>query len=131
VTASSPAFPGVGTPEANGRRMFDGDLTTFTDTTSGNGWVTVTPPAGTSLDFDTVRVHPRSNFPARANGDLVQGSSDGGATWTTLATITGITDGNQWYAFPLAAPTSQPMLRIYDGHGGFTNLAEVQLLDAP
>ncbi|MET9271474.1 putative Ig domain-containing protein [Kribbella sp. NPDC003557] len=131
VTASSPAFPGVGTPEANGWRMFDGDLNTFTDTTSGNGWVTVTPPTGTTLDFDTVRVRPRSNLPARANGTLVQGSADGGATWTTLATITGITDGNQWYAFPLAAPAAQPMLRIYDGHGGFTNLAEVQLLDAP
>ncbi|TCC08356.1 putative Ig domain-containing protein [Kribbella soli] len=128
VVASSPAFPGVGTPEANGWRMFDGDLNTFTDTTSGNGWVSVTPPAGTNLTFDTVRVHPRSNFPARANGDLVQGSSDGGATWTTLTTINGITDGNQWYAFPLAARASYPMIRIADSHGGFTNLAEVQFL---
>jgi hypothetical protein len=126
VVASSPAFPGVGTPEANGWRMFDGDLNTFTDTTSGNGWVQITP--GTSLTFDAVRVRPRSNLPARANGDLVQGSSDGGTTWTTLTTITGITDGNQWYVFPLTAPTTQPMIRITDNHGGFTNVAEVQLL---
>ena len=130
VVASSPAFPGVGTPEANGWRMFDGDLNTFTDTTSGNGWVSVTPPAGTNLTFDAVRVRPRSNFPARANGDLVQGSSDGGATWTTLATINGITDGNQWYAFPLATQASYPMIRVADSHGGFTNLAEVQFLDS-
>ncbi|WP_327635927.1 discoidin domain-containing protein [Kribbella sp. NBC_00482] len=130
VVASSPAFPGVGTPEANGWRMFDGDLNTFTDTTSGNGWVTVTPPAGTNLTFDAVRVRPRSNFPARANGDLVQGSSDGGATWTTLATINGITDGNQWYAFTLATQASYPMIRVADSHGGFTNLAEVQFLDS-
>ncbi|RZT11727.1 hypothetical protein EV649_7379 [Kribbella sp. VKM Ac-2569] len=130
VVASSPAFPGVGTPEANGWRMFDGDLNTFTDTTSGNGWVTVTPPAGTNLTFDAVRVRPRSNFPARANGDLVQGSSDGGTSWTTLTTINGITDGNQWYAFPLATQASYPMIRIADSHGGFTNLAEVQFLDS-
>ncbi len=130
VVASTPAFPGVGTPEANGWRMFDGDLTTFTDTTSGNGWVTVTPPAGTNLTFDAVRVRPRSNFPARANGDLVQGSSDGGTTWTTLTTINGITDGNQWYAFPLAAQASYPTIRIADAHGGFTNLAEVQFLES-
>jgi hypothetical protein len=108
--------------------MFDGDLNTFTDTTSGNGWVKVTPPSGTTLDFNAVRVRPRSNFPSRANGTLIQGSADGGATWTTLATVNGITDGNQWYVFPLTSPTSQPMIRAYDGHGGFTNLAEVQLL---
>lgn len=131
VVASSPAFPGVGTAEANGWRMFDGDLNSFTDTTAGNGWVKITPPSGTTLNFDAVRVRPRGNFPSRANGDLVQGSSDGGTTWTTLTTVTGITDGSQWYVFPLAAPTSQPMIRIYDGHGGFTNLAEVQLLDGP
>ncbi|HEY3555976.1 discoidin domain-containing protein [Kribbella sp. NPDC051137] len=128
VTASSPAYPGVGTPEANGWRMFDGDLTTFTDTTTGTGWVTVTPPAGTTLIFDTVRVRPRSNLPDRANGDLVQGSADGGTTWTTLATVTGVTSGDQWYAFPLTARATYPMVRIADTHGGFTNLAEVQLL---
>jgi len=131
VVASSPAFPGVGTPEANGWRMFDGNLNTFTDTTSGNGWVCVTPPTGTNLTFDTVRLHPRSNLPGRANGDLVQGSADGGTTWTTLTTINGITDGNQWYIFPLASRASYPMIRITDPHGGFTNLAEVQLLVGP
>ncbi|HWD78311.1 MAG TPA: discoidin domain-containing protein [Kribbella sp.] len=128
VTASSPAFPGVGTPEANGWRMFDGDLNTFTDTTSGNGWVSVTPPAGTNLTFDAVRVRPRGNFPDRANGDLVQASTDGGTTWTTLTTITGISTGDQWYVYPLATRASYPWLRIADNHGGFTNLAEVQLL---
>jgi hypothetical protein len=108
--------------------MFDGDINTFTDTTSGNGWVQVAPPAGTTLTFNAVRVRPRSNFPGRANGTLLQGSSDGGTTRTTPTTVTGITDGDQWYVFPLAAPTTQSMLRISDNHGGFANLAEVQLL---
>ncbi|GAA1115536.1 hypothetical protein GCM10009630_11250 [Kribbella jejuensis] len=127
VTASSPAFPGVGTPEANGWRMFDGDLTTFTDTTSGNGWVSVTPPPGTTLAFDAVRVRPRSNLPGRANGDLIQASTNG-TTWTTLTTVTGITTGDQWYVYALPGRASYPLLRIADTHGGFTNLAEVQLL---
>ncbi|GAA3091935.1 hypothetical protein JOF29_006925 [Kribbella aluminosa] len=128
VVASSPAYPGVGTPEANGWRMFDGDLTTFTDTTTSTGWVSVTPPPGTTLTFDTVRVHPRSNLPDRANGDLVQASTDGGTTWTTLTTITGITSGDQWYTYPLATQATYPAIRITDPHGGFTNLAEIQLL---
>jgi hypothetical protein len=128
VVASSIIFPGVGTAEDNGWRMFDGDINTYTDTTSGNGWVKVTAPS--NLDFNAVRVRPRSNFPTRANGTLVQASADG-TTWTTLTMITGITDGNQWYLFPLAATTSQPMIRLLDNHNGFSNLAEVQLLKAP
>ncbi|MGW5650541.1 Ig domain-containing protein [Streptomyces humi] len=127
VTASTVQYPGKSTAEANGYRMFDGDTTTFTDTTSKNGWVTVTPPSGTTLDFDLVRIRPRADLPTRANGDLIQASSDGGSTWTTLVKITGITAGDQWYVFPLASATSQPMIRVYDGHGGYTNLAEVQL----
>ncbi|MFJ9379959.1 Ig domain-containing protein [Streptomyces sp. NPDC101455] len=126
VTASTVQYPGTGTAEANGWRMFDGDTTTFTDTTSKNGWVTVTPPSGTNLKFDLVRLHPRISLPTRANRDLIQGSSDGGTTWKTLVTIADITTGDQWYTFPLTS-TSQPMIRIYDGHGGFTNIAEVKL----
>ncbi|MBR7828869.1 putative Ig domain-containing protein [Actinospica sp. MGRD01-02] len=127
VTASTPQYPGTGTAAANGWRMFDGDTTTFTDTTTANGWVTVTPPSGTDLTFDVVRIRPRANLPLRGNGDLIQGSSDGGSTWTTLVTISGITVGTQWYAFALGSSTTQPMIRVYDGHGGHTNLAEVQL----
>jgi hypothetical protein len=129
VVASSLVFPGVSTAEDNGWRMFDGNINTFTDTTSGNGWVKVTAP--TALEFNAVRIHPRTNFPSRANGTLVQSSTDGGTTWTTLATITGVADGIQWYVFPLASPASTPMIRVYDGHGGFTNIAEVQLLKTP
>ena len=59
VVASSIIFPGVGTAEDNGWRMFDGDINTYTDTTSGNGWVKVTAPTGSTLDFNAVRVRPR------------------------------------------------------------------------
>lgn len=131
VVASSVVFPGVSTAQDNGWRMFDGDINTYTDTTSSNGWVKVTPPAGTTLDFNIVRVHPRANYPSRANGDQIQGSTDGGTTWTTLATISGVTDASKWYLFKLGSAVSMPMIRVYDGHGGFTNLAEVQLLSGP
>ena len=60
----------------------------------------------------------------------MQGSTDG-ITWTNLTTITGISDGNQWYVFPLSATSSQPMIRLLDNHSGFSNLAEVQLLKTP
>ncbi|MEU6355232.1 putative Ig domain-containing protein [Streptomyces sp. NPDC047072] len=128
VDASSPQFPGTGTTAANGWRMFDGDLTTATDTTSGNGWVSVTPTDGSSLALDAVMVHPRATFVNRGNGTVVQSSTDGGQTWQTLVTVTGMTSDQQWYTFKLPKRTVTPMLRIYDGHGGFTNLAEVRLL---
>ncbi|MFE6021725.1 Ig domain-containing protein [Streptomyces sp. NPDC056441] len=128
VDASTPQFPGVGTTAANGWRMFDSDLTTATDTTSGNGWVSVRPTDGSSLTLDAVMVHPRATFVNRGNGTLVQSSTDGGQTWHTLVTISGMTSDQQWYTFKLPKRTVTPLLRIYDGHGGFTNLAEVQLL---
>lgn len=128
VDASSPQFPGVGTTAANGWRMFDGDLTTATDTTSGNGWVTVKPADGSSLTLDAVMVHPRATFVSRGNGTLIQSSTDGGQTWKTLVTVNGMTSDQDWYTFKFPQRTTTPLLRIYDGHGGFTNLAEVRLL---
>ncbi|MCL8017274.1 putative Ig domain-containing protein [Streptomyces sp. AS02] len=128
VDASSPQFPGTGTTASNGWRMFDGDLTTATDTTSGNGWVTVSPTDGSSLTVDAVMVHPRASYLSRGNGTLVQSSTDGGTTWDTLVTISGMAGDQDWYTFELPQRTNTPLLRIYDGHGGFTNLAEVRLL---
>ncbi|NUP38081.1 MAG: hypothetical protein HOY76_13955, partial [Streptomyces sp.] len=45
----------------------------------------------------------------------------------------GVTSDQQWYTFKLPQHTAIPMLRVYDGHGGNANLAEVQLLrsDSP
>jgi hypothetical protein len=108
--------------------MFDGDIATYTDTTTSNGWVTVKPADGSSLAVDAVMIRPRAKYANRANGTVLQGSTDGGKTWTTFLTITGVTSDQQWYTFKLPQHTVIPMLRVYDGHGGNTNLAEVQLL---
>ncbi|GAA3774074.1 putative Ig domain-containing protein [Streptomyces phyllanthi] len=128
VDASTPQWPGTGTPAANGWRMFDGDIATYTDTTTANGWVTVKPTDGSSPALDAVMIRPRAKFANRANGTVLQGSTDGGNTWTTFLTISGVTSDEQWYTFKLPQRTVIPMLRVYDGHGGNTNLAEVQLL---
>jgi hypothetical protein len=88
----------------------------------------VKPTDGSTLDIDAVRVRPRANFPARANGTVVQGSTDGGTTWQTFVTINGVTSDQQWYSFVLPQHESLPMVRILDEHGGNTDLAEVQFL---
>ncbi|HET9647687.1 MAG TPA: discoidin domain-containing protein [Microlunatus sp.] len=128
VVASSNAFPGTGTPEANGWRMFDGDVATFTDTTSSNGWVRVSPTDGSTLTVSAVRIRPRASLPTRANGSQIQGSNDGWTTWKTLTTITGVGTGDAWYVYQFPTTGTYQQLRVYDGHGGYTNLAEVQLL---
>jgi hypothetical protein len=128
VDASTPQWPGTGTTADNGWRMFDGDITTATDTTTSNGWVTVKPTDASTLDIDAVRVRSRANFPARATGTVVQGSTDGGTTWQTFVTINGVTSDQQWYSFVLPQHESLPMVRILDEHGGNTDLAEVQFL---
>ncbi|MGW0708349.1 Ig domain-containing protein [Streptomyces sp. NPDC002643] len=126
--ASTPPWPGTGTTAANGWRMFDGDITTYTDTTTSNGWVTVNPTDGSSLEADAVMIRPRAKYASRANGTQLQSSTDGGKTWTPFLTLSGVTSDQQWYTFKLPERTVIPMLRVYDGHGGNTNLAEVQLL---
>lgn len=127
VNASTPAWPGTGTTQANGWRMFDSNTATFTDTTQANGWVTVKPTDGTRVATDIVRVFPRASHISRGNGTVIQGSNDGGTTWTTFLTITGMSAAN-WYTFPLAQRADYAQVRVLDEHGGNTNLAEVELL---
>ncbi|MPY58052.1 putative Ig domain-containing protein [Streptomyces spongiae] len=128
VDASTPAWPGTGSTADNGWRMFDGDLSTAPDTTTPGGWATVTPTDGSKLDFDLVSIRPRVGNPARANGTVVQGSDDGGATWTTLTTFSGVTSASQWYTFALPSTASVKALRVLDEHEGRLNVAEVRLL---
>ncbi|MBT2516832.1 hypothetical protein J7E29_05260 [Streptomyces sp. ISL-90] len=128
VDASTVPWPGTsGTTQDNGWRMFDGDLTTYPDTTVANGWVTVVPTDATTFTFDVVRMRPRASQLPRANGTALQGSNDDGATWQTLVTFTGVA-ADQWYSFPLPAEAHVERLRVLDEHGGRVNIAEVQLL---
>jgi hypothetical protein len=127
VNASTVAWPGTGTTQANGWRMFDQNFATAPDTTTANGWVTVKPTDGTRIIADTVRVYPRSDQIARGNGTVIQGSNDGGATWQTFMTITGMSAVN-WYTFTLPQRADFGQVRVLDEHGGHVNLAEVEFL---
>jgi hypothetical protein len=128
VDASTVPWPGTsGTTQDNGWRLFDGDVATFPDTTTANGWVTVVPTDETTFTFDLVKMRPRSTQLPRANGTVLQGSNDDGATWQTIVTFTGIT-ADQWYTLQLPADAHAQRLRVLDEHGGRVNLAEVQLL---
>ncbi|MGW0500672.1 hypothetical protein ACWD0Z_36145 [Streptomyces sp. NPDC003007] len=58
VDASTAPWPCTGTTAANGWRVFHGDFTIAPDTTTSNGWVTVTPSDGSTLDVDVVATRP-------------------------------------------------------------------------
>jgi hypothetical protein len=127
VNASTVAWPGTGTTQQNAWRMFDRDTATATDTTTANGWVTVKPTDGTRITADLVRVYPRPDQISRGNGTVIQGSNDGGTTWQTFLTITGMAATN-WYTFPLPQRTDFAQVRVLDEHSGHVNLAEVEFL---
>jgi hypothetical protein len=127
VNASTVAWPGTGTTQQNAWRMFDRDPATATDTTTANGWVTVKPTDGTRITADLVRVYPRSDQISRGNGTVIQGSDDGGTTWQTFLTITGMSAAN-WYTFSLPQHADYAQVRVLDEHGGHVNLAEVEFL---
>lgn len=128
VVASSPAYGNGESPEANGWRLFDGDLTTNVDTTSPNGWVQVTAPTGSTIDVTRLQIYPRAGWLAqRIVGHRFQGSNDGGATWQTFATVTSATDG-EWTTIDLPETASYARIRMVDDHGGYTNAAEARLV---
>ncbi|TLS46706.1 fibronectin type III domain-containing protein [Streptomyces montanus] len=125
VRASTIEWPGTGTTASNGWRAFDGDISTYTDTLAAESWIDIDAGASGAITVDRIRVHPRVGQLSRANGTVLRGSNDGGATWTDFLTVSGV-DTTRWYEFKLAERASYQRIRVYDGHNGRCNLAEVE-----
>lgn len=113
------------TRKENGWRAFDGDLTTSPDTQTAKGWVQVDLGEGNAARIDVIRYHPKSNTISRINGGIVQGSVNG-TNWVNLFSINGITQA-QWYAVSISDQTPFRYFRYFDNHGGYTNVAELEL----
>ncbi|MEU5870847.1 putative Ig domain-containing protein [Glycomyces sp. NPDC047369] len=125
VTASTATADGATSAAANGWRMFDGSTGTYTDTTTKACTNTVAPTDGTSFTVESVKYHPRANAVSRATGMYLQGSNDGGATWTTFANTGAPAAG--WNTLALTAPAAYDQLRISGGNG-YCNVAELQFI---
>lgn len=125
VRASSASWDGKWDAAANGWAMFDGDTGTFTDTTTASGWVTVIPTDETAFTVDVVKYYPRSTHVSRASNVNIQGSNDGGATWTTFANTGTAVAG--WNTVALNEAVHYEALRI-NAAAGNTNFAEVQFV---
>ncbi len=123
VTAST--ADGTASAADNGWRMFDGNTGTYTATSTKVCTNTVAPTDGTAFIVEAVRYHPRSNAVSRATGMPIQGSNDGGTSWTTFAN-TG-TPAAGWNTLTLAEPVSYDAVRI-SGGGGYCNVAELQFI---
>ncbi len=128
VEASTIIWPGEGTKQENGWRAFDDDTGTFPDTLESVSWIDIEPGAERAVAIDAVRVYPRESHISRANGAIFQGSNDDGETWDDLLTVNGVGEA-RWYQFDLEERTdAYERLRIFDGHNGRCNLAEVEFL---
>jgi len=125
VAASTVTADGATSAAANGWRMFDGNTGTYTDTTTKSCTNTVLPADGTAYTVVGVKYFPRDNAVLRATGMGIQGSNDGGATWTQFAS-TG-TPARGWNTITLAEPVHYGALRI-NGGNGFCNVAELQFI---
>ncbi|MEU5107617.1 fibronectin type III domain-containing protein [Streptomyces sp. NPDC021354] len=128
VQASTIEWPGKGTKASNGWRAFDGDPATYTDTLAAESWIDIDAGDKGPITVDRIRVRPRSDAAdkiLRSNGTVFRGSADGGQTWTDLHTLSGISAAQQ-YEVKLAERASYPLIRVYDGHNGRCNLAEIE-----
>ncbi|GAA2155060.1 putative Ig domain-containing protein [Glycomyces lechevalierae] len=125
VAASTATADGATSAAANGWRMFDGNTATYTDTTTKSCTNTVLPSDGTAFAIEAVKYHPRIGAVSRATGMLIQGSNDGGTTWTTFANTGTPVAG--WNTITLTEPVSYEAVRI-SGGGGYCNVAELQFI---
>jgi hypothetical protein len=125
VAASTATADGATNAAVNGWHMFDGDTGTFTDTTTKSCTNTVLPTDGTAFTVVGVKYSPRDSAPLRATGMEIQGSNDGGATWTKFAS-TG-TPVRGWNTVALTEPVHYEALRISGGNG-YCNVAELQFI---
>ncbi|MGW3409697.1 discoidin domain-containing protein [Streptomyces sp. NPDC000888] len=125
VAASTVTWPGTGTKASNGWLAFDGNTATATDALDAVSWIDIDAGEGGPITIDKIRFYPRANIPTRANGTVFRGSDDDGATWTDLHTISGVSAA-QWYEVKLDKQAAYPRIRVYDDHGGYSNLAEIE-----
>jgi len=125
VTASTASWDGTVDAAVNGWRMFDGNTGTWTDTTTKSCTNTVLPTDGTEFRVVGLRYFPKDTAANRATNMSIDGSNDGGATWTAFAN-TG-TPVRGWNTVPLAEPVEYGALRISGGNG-YCNVAELQFL---
>lgn len=125
VQASTVAWPGTGTTASNGWRAFDGDTATYTDTLAAESWIDIDAGASGPIAVDRVRLYPRVGQLSRANGTVFRGSNDDGGTWTDFHTVSGV-NAAEWYEFKLPERASYQRIRVYDGHNGRCNIAEVE-----
>ncbi|GLY08498.1 putative Ig domain-containing protein [Actinoplanes sp. NBRC 101535] len=110
---------------ADGWLMFDGDTATYPNTTTKACTTTIAPANGSAFTVRSVRYHPRPNAVSRATGMNLQGSNDGGTTWTTFATTGAPVAG--WNTVALTTPVHYRQLRITGGNG-YCNVAELQFI---
>jgi hypothetical protein len=125
VAASTATADGAASAAANGWRMFDGSTATYTDTTTKACTNTVLSTDGTAFTVEAVRYHPRPGAVSRSTGMPIQGSNDGGVTWTTFAGTGTPVAG--WNTLTLSDPVSYEAVRISGGNG-YCNVAELQFI---
>ncbi|KRE41704.1 hypothetical protein ASG81_16485 [Paenibacillus sp. Soil522] len=112
----------------NGWFAFDGNTGTYTDNEFNPSWILVDLGEGNEQAVGSFKLYPRTNFPARMNGAIVQGSKDG-TNFVDLYTISGIT-GNQWYTFTISDPAAYRYIRLYSASGN-GNVAELEFYKKP
>lgn len=128
VTASDRQWPGTGLGAGEvGYLLFDRNPDTYGDLNSGTGaYYVIDFGAHATVRPEEVLFLPRASHPQRANGTVVQVSSDG-TTWTDLTKpLTGAV-ANTWSDQQVANENHYRYVRIYNATSWFGDLSEVEL----
>lgn len=124
VTASHGSWDKKLTAADAGKPAFDGQLQTSVDLSAPVSWVDV--DLGTNpVALTSIRAFPRPGNARRLEGATISGSSDG-ASWTPLASLTGLGSAEQWHTRTVTDSREYRFLR-FSGAGN-SNVAELEYL---
>ncbi|MCW3790214.1 carbohydrate-binding protein [Paenibacillus sp. LS1] len=114
---------GIGTPESNGWRAFDGNTETAPDALTNPSWILIDLGQNNAPILSGVKFYPRSTHLNRMKDAVIQGSNDG-TTFENLYTV-GTISTAKWYFAGIMNDKGYRYLRYYTPKGN-ANVAELE-----
>ena len=136
VTGGSTTYGGGTTNYTSESNAFDGDVSTSVDRASSNGIIEITPASAVTPIFHSITTVASAAYTAasRPNNVQLEGSNDGGSTWTVIDTISNTTNAHSTEttsSFSNSTSYAKLRLNITSNNGGSnTRFSEYKVISS-
>ena len=136
VTGGSTTYGGGTTNYTSEANAFDGDVSTSVDRASSSGIIEITPASAVTPIFHSITTVASAAYTAasRPNNVQLEGSNDGGSTWTVIDTISNTTNTHSTEttsSFSNSTSYAKLRLNITSNNGGSnTRFSEYKIISS-